>query len=207
MKVAVRNLDNEHLREIELPAEVFAYPFKRHLIHTVVVAIQAARRAGTHQVKNRAAVSGSGRKPYRQKGTGRARAGSIRSPLARKGGTVFGPRPRDYRQAVGAQEKRNALRSALSRKLSEQKLLILDSLDLTTHRTSDLAQRLGRLGIDGKTLLVDRYDNEKLLLASRNNPALKAVDALGVNVYDVVDRPYLVISEGALGTLVEVLGP
>ncbi len=205
MKIAVKNFDDKVLREIELPESVFAYPFNEHLIHEVVVGILAARRAGTHKTKDRSEVSGSGKKLFRQKGTGRARTGDIRNPKWRHGGTVHGPQPRSYANALSAREKRNALKSALSQKLAESRIIVLDSLALSSHKTKDLIGRLSRLGIEGKALLVDVHDNRELALAARNNRALKTVDALAVNVYDVVDRPYLVVSESALGRLVEVL--
>jgi large subunit ribosomal protein L4 len=205
MKIAVKNLANETLREIDLPDEVFGYPYKQDLIHLAVVSIQAGKRAGTHQTKTRGEVSGSGRKLWRQKGTGRARIGSIRSPLWRHGGTVHGPQPRDYSNHLSRAEKRNALRSALSQKLKEDRIVVLDGLELQSHKTAALRKQLLGLGVDGKALLVDRHDNEKLGLAARNQRALKVVDALAVNVYDVVDRPFLVTSEAALGKLIEVL--
>jgi large subunit ribosomal protein L4 len=205
MKIPVRNFENRTLRELELPEAVAAYPYKPHLIHTAVEAHLAGLRAGTHKTKVRSEVAGSGRKLWKQKGTGRARVGSVRSPLWRHGGTVHGPSPRDYTKGLSAREKKNALRSALSRKLNEERVLVLESLAVPTRRTKDLAGLLERLGAEGKVLLVDRFDNVNLALASRNNPRLKSVDALGVNVYDVVDRPWLVMSEEALGALVEVL--
>ncbi len=206
MKIAVKNFENKTVRELDLPEEVFAYPYKQHLIFTVVQAIRAAERAGTHKTKVRSEVAGSGKKLWKQKGTGRARMGSVRSPIWRHGGTVHGPVPRDYTQDVSAGEKRNALKSALSRKLRESQIVVVENLEVATHRTQELAALLDRLGAAGKkVLIVDRRDNENLTRAARNNPKLKAVDALGVNVYDVVDRPFVVISEQALGRLVEVL--
>lgn len=205
MKVAVRNLKNKKLREIEVPEAVFGYPYKEHLVHSAVVAYLAARRRGTHKVKSRSEVSGSGRKPWRQKGTGRARVGSSRSPLWRGGGTVHGPRPRSYETRMSARQKRNALKSALSRKLQDRGLVVLDGLELTSHRTAELARNLEGLGLSGRVLVVDRRDNDNLNLAARNNPRLKTVDALSVNVYDIVDRPHVVISEEAVRRLVEVL--
>jgi large subunit ribosomal protein L4 len=205
MKIAVKNLANETLREIDLPEEVFGYPYKEDLIHTAVLSVLAARRAGTHQTKTRGEVSGSGRKLWRQKGTGRARVGSIRTPLWRHGGTVHGPQPRDYSNHLTRGEKRNALKSALSRKLQEERIVVLDGLELSSHKTAALRKQLQGLGVEGKALLIDRLDNHNLELASRNQAALKVVDALAVNVYDVVDRPYLVVSAGALGRLIEVL--
>jgi large subunit ribosomal protein L4 len=205
MKIAVKNFDNQQVREIELPEEIFGYPYKEHLIHEAVQAYLASLRRGTHKTKTRSEVSGSGKKLWRQKGTGRARTGDIRNPKWRKGGTVHGPVPRSYEKDLSRREKRNALKSALSRKLAEEAVLVLDGFALDSHKTRDLVARLDRLGIDGKALLVDSLENHNLALASRNVKALKAVDALAVNVYDVVDRRYLVLTEEALNRLVEVL--
>jgi large subunit ribosomal protein L4 len=205
MKIAVKNFDNEPVREIELPDAVFAYPFNEHLIHEAVQAYLAGLRRGTHKVKTRAEVSGSGKKLWRQKGTGRARTGDIRNPKWRKGGTVHGPVPRSHDKHLSVREKKNALKSALSRKVADQQVVVLETFDLASHRTRELLKRLGGLGIDGKALLVDSIENHNLSLASRNEPRLKTVDALAVNVYDVVDRSFLVLSEGALNRLAEVL--
>jgi large subunit ribosomal protein L4 len=205
MKIAVKSFDNRQLREIELPETVFAYPYNEHLIHEAVQAYLAGRRRGTHKTKTRAEVSGSGKKLWRQKGTGRARVGDVRNPKWRHGGIVWGPVPRDYGKDLSVREKKNALKSALSRKAAEEQIVVLESLELASHRTRELIERLGGLGIQGKALLVDTYDNHNLALAARNNRALKTVDALAVNVYDVVGRPFLVLSEMALNRLVEVL--
>ena len=205
MKVEVKNLSNEVVRQLDLPDEVFGYPYKEHLIHVVVEGYRAGLRSGTHKVKNRGEVSGTNKKPFKQKGTGRARAGEARSPLWKKGGTVHGPVPRAYDKKVTVQEKKNALKSALSRKLRDEGLLVVDSFELEGPKTKALATSLAGLGVAGKALLVDDRDNQNLHLAARNNPRLKAVDALAVNVYDVVDRGHLVLSEQALGRLVEVL--
>ena len=205
MKIAVKNFDNKDVREIELPDAVFAYPYKEHLIHLAVQAYLAGLRSGTHKTKTRAEVSGSGKKLWRQKGTGRARTGDIRNPKWRKGGIVWGPVPHSWAKDLSAREKRNALKSALARKAEQNQILVLESLEVGSHRTKELAERLSGLGVAGKALLVDTHDNDKLALAARNNPKLKTVDALAVNVYDVVNRPFLVVSEGALNRLVEVL--
>lgn len=205
MKVEVKNLSNEVVRQLDLPDEVFGYPYKEHLIHVVVEGYRAGLRSGTHKVKSRGEVSGTNKKPFKQKGTGRARAGEARSPLWRKGGTVHGPVPRSYDKKVTVQEKKSALKSALSRKLHDEGLVVVDNFTLEGPKTKALAASLAGLGIVGKALLVDDRDNQNLALAARNNPRLKAVDALAVNVYDVVDRGHLVLSEGALGRLVEVL--
>lgn len=205
MKIKVKNLSNQPVKDLEVPESVFDYPYNEHLIHLAVEAIRAAQRRGTHKTKNRKDVRGGGRKPWRQKGTGRARAGSTRSPLWRHGGVVHGPQPRSYEKGVTAREKKNALKSALSRALAEERILVLESFDLEDHKTQQLAARLDGLGVAGKALLVDRRGNQNLELAARNNPAVKTVDALGVNVYDVVDRPWVVFSEQAIARLVEVL--
>jgi large subunit ribosomal protein L4 len=160
---------------------------------------------GTHATKTRAEVSGSGRKLWRQKGTGRARVGDIRNPKWRKGGIVHGPQPRSYEKGLSPREKRNALKSALSRKLADERIVVLDSFELDSPKTQAFVQQLAGLGVDGKALLVDQHDNVNLALASRNNRSLKTVDALAVNVYDVVDRGWVVLSEPALDRLVEVL--
>ena len=205
MKIPVKNLRNEDAGEIELPEEVFAYPFKEHLIHTAVRACQAAKRRGTHKTKVRSEVAGSGRKLWRQKGTGRSRAGTGSSPLRRSGGTVHGPQPRSYDFGMSVREKKSALKSALSRKLADAAILVVEDLELENHKTGALARNLSVLGVERKALLVDSRDNEKLLRATRNNPRLKTVDALAVNVYDVVDRDQVILTRTAVSTLVEVL--
>jgi len=206
MKIKVKNFDNRELREIELPETIFGYPYNEHLIHEAVQAYLAGRRRGTHKTKTRAEVSGSGKKLWRQKGTGRARTGDIRNPKWRHGGIVWGPVPRDYGKSLSVREKKNALKSALSRKLADQEIVVVDSLEVSNHKTRELLARLGKLGVAGrKALLVDSRDNQALALAARNVRALKTVDPLAVNVYDVVDRSLFVVSEDALSRLVEVL--
>ncbi len=205
MEIKVRSLANKKTRKVDVPDEVFGYPYKEHLIHTAVRANQAADRSGTAKTKERGEVKASNRKPWRQKGTGRARSGRSSSPIWRGGGTVFGPRPRSYEFRMSTREKRNALKSALSEKLRTESFIVLDSLDLETHRTADLASQLKAFGVEGKILLVDDYYNTNLGLAARNNPLLKAVDALHLTVYDVVDRATVLVSQKALDRLVGVL--
>ena len=154
MKVEVKNLSNEVVRQLELPDEVFGYPYKEHLIHVVVEATAPA--CGHHpQGEEPGEVSGTNKKPFKQKGTGRARAGEARSPLWRKGGTVHGPVPRSYEKRITVQEKKSALKSALSRKLHDEGLVVVDSFELDGPKTKALAARLAGLGIVGKALLVD----------------------------------------------------
>jgi len=206
MKIAVKNFDNQQVREIDLPEEIFGYPYKEHLIHEAVLAYLAGLRSGTHKVKTRAEVSGSGRKLWRQKGTGRARVKDLRTPKWRGGGTVHGPVPHSHAKDLTRREKKNALKSALSRKLADQEIVVVDSLEVSDHKTKGLHAHLGKIGVVGKKAqLVDSLDNQALALAARNVRALKTVDALAVNVYDVVDRSLFVVSEDALNRLVEVL--
>ncbi len=205
MKITVKNLSNEDVGELEVPEAVFDYPFKEHLIHTAVLAVQAAKRRGTHKTKVRSEVVGSGRKLWRQKGTGRSRVGDAASPTRRGGGTAHGPQPRSYAFGMSVREKKNALKSALSRKLAGGGILVVENLDLESHKTGALARELTGLGVERKALLVDSRDNHNLTRAARNNPVLKTVDPLAVNVYDVVDRDHVIMTRAAVSTLVEVL--
>lgn len=206
MKVDVRNWGNEVVGEVDLPAEVFAYPVRPHLVYEVVKAYLAGLRRGTHATKNRALVSGGGKKPWKQKGTGRSRHGSIRSPLWRHGGTVFGPQPRSYAVKVNVKAKKNALKSVLSERLAEGRLSVIDSLELDTFKTKALLKQLSGLGVAGtKVLFVDSYENLNLMLATRNRPELAAADALHMHVYEALDAQQVVVSRRALAVLVEVL--
>lgn len=188
-----------------MPAGIFDYPYRRHLVWEVVKAYLAGQRRGTHKTKTRSEVSGSGRKPFRQKGTGRARQGGSRPPIHRHGGISHGPVLRSYAQDVSVGEKKNALKAVLSQRLREERLLVLDKMELDSHRTRDLKAAVGGLGITGKTLFVDSRENENLALASRNVREWKLVDPLRVNVYDVLNHGTLVLSQGALARVVEHL--
>ncbi len=206
MKLDVRNWNNEVVGEIELPPEVFSYPARPHLVYEVVKGYLAGLRSGTHATKTRGLVSGGGKKPWKQKGTGRSRHGSSRSPLWRHGGTTFGPQPRSYEPKVNIKAKKNALKSVLAERLSGGRLRVLESLDVDTHRTKELMARLGTLGLAGeKVLLIDSYDNLNLLLATRNRPELNTADAMHVHVYQVLQAKELVFSRRALVQLSEVL--
>ncbi len=192
MKIAVKNLDNKQVREIELPEAVFGYPYKEHLIHEAVQAYLAGLRAGTHKTKTRAEVSGSGKKLWKQKGTGRARIGRHPQPAVAQGRHRARPGPAQLRQGpVGAREEERPQVGAVAASSAEQSIVVVESLELDSHKTKELAGSVwAGWGSTGKALLVDSRDNQNLALASRNNPALKTVDALAVNVYDVVDRAY-----------------
>ncbi len=203
--IDVKDSKNQKVGSVDLPGEVFAYPFKEHLVHEAVRNYRASLRAGTHKTKVRSEVAGSGKKPFKQKGTGRARQGGARPPTHRHGGTVFGPVPRDYSYKMNVREKKAALKAALSRKLRDKQLMVVDRLDLDQPKTKLLADRVSALGADGKVLLVDFSDNVNLHLASRNHPKLQMIDPLKVNVYDVVNNRYIVITQASLQKLVEVL--
>jgi large subunit ribosomal protein L4 len=153
----------------------------------------------------RSEVSGSGKKPFKQKGTGRARQGGGRPPIHRHGGISHGPKPRNYAEGLSVGEKKNALRAVLSQRLREERIFIVDSMATDSHRTRDLKAAIGGLGIDGKALFVDSRDNDKLHLASRNVSEWKLVDALAVNVYDVMSHATVVLSQDALSRVVETL--
>jgi large subunit ribosomal protein L4 len=206
MKIDVRNWDNEVVGEVELPDELFGFPSRPHLIYEVVKAYLAGLRRGTHATKNRALVSGGGKKPWKQKGTGRARVGSSRSPLWRHGGTVFGPQPRSYAVKVNVKAKKNALKSVLSARAGAGHVYVLDSLDVDTPRTKAFQSHLDKVGLGGqKVLFVDSYENLNLMLATRNRRELATADALHLHVYQVLNRDHVVFSKRALGQLVEVL--
>lgn len=201
----MKDQKNKKVGSVNLPDEIFAYPYKEHLIHEAVRNHLASLRAGTHKTKTRSEVSGSGKKPFRQKGTGRARQGGSRPPIHRHGGTVFGPVPRDYSYKMNVKEKKNALKSALSFKVKDGKLVVLNSISLDEPKTRQLVDRIGGIGVKGKTLLVESLDNVNVVLASRNLPNVQMVDPGSVNVYDVVNSRFVVITESALQKLMEVL--
>lgn len=203
--IDVKDWNNKKVGSVELSDEIFGYPYKEHLIHEAVRNYLAGLRQGTHKVKNRSEVAGSGKKPFRQKGTGRARQGGNRPPIHRHGGTVFGPTPRDYSYKMNAQEKKAALKSALSQRVKEGKLVLLSDLNVEEAKTNAVAKKFAGIGVEGKALLVDSFENTNLALAARNNPKLQLVDPLHVNVYDVVNARYIVLSQDALQRLTEAL--
>jgi large subunit ribosomal protein L4 len=206
MRIDVVNMQNEKVGAIELRDEVFAGRVKTDLIWESVVQEQAAKRRGTHATKNRALVSGSGRKPWRQKGTGRARVGEIRNPLWRKGGTVFGPQPRSYDYALPKKVKRGALREALALKAQQRALVILDALQAEDAKTKSAAELLKRLGANGKTLVIDVALDESFARAARNLPGVRLVASGRVTARDVMDTTRVIATRAAIEKLNEVLG-
>jgi len=205
-KIPVWNWKKEQVGEVALPAGVFDYPYRKHLVWEVVKAYLAGLRAGTHKTKVRSEVSGSGKKPFKQKGTGRARQGGGRPPIHRHGGTAHGPVPRSYAQDVSVGEKKNALKAVLSRRAAEERILVVDRLEVESTKTRDLKAAIEGLGVEGKALFVDSRDNANFARASRNVPSWKLVDALGVNAYDVLAHGTVVLSKQALSRVVQNLG-
>jgi large subunit ribosomal protein L4 len=205
--LGVVNTQNEKVKNVDLSPEVFAVPVNEHLLYEAVKQYRAGGRRGTHMTKNRALVSGSGRKPWRQKGTGRARVGEIRTPLWRHGGTVFGPVPRDYSYSLPKKARTSALRSALSQRVKEGALKIVDEFGISAPKTKHLKELLDRLGVTGRTVLVDHEPPDALVLSGRNIPGLKVLDASHLTVYDVLDCKTLLLSREALGKLEERLTP
>ena len=203
--IDIKNWDNKKVGSVDLPEEIFAYPYKEHLVHEAVRNYLAGLRQGTHKTKTRSEVAGSGKKPFRQKGTGRARQGGSRPPIHRHGGTVFGPQPRDYSYKMNTKEKKAALKSALSRRVKEGKFVVINDMAVDEVKTRAFAQKVAAIGVEGKALLIDTLENTNAVLASRNNPKLHFVDALHVNVYDVVNSRYIVLSQAALDRLTEAL--
>ncbi|MDQ3281180.1 MAG: 50S ribosomal protein L4 [Acidobacteriota bacterium] len=203
--IDIKNWDNKTVGSVDLPEEIFAYPYKEHLVHEAVRNYLAGLRQGTHKTKTRSEVSGSGKKPFKQKGTGRARQGGARPPIHRHGGTVFGPQPRDYSYKMNTKEKKAALKSALSQRVKEGKFVVVNDMAVDDVKTKAFAQKVATIGVEGKALLIDTMENTNVVLASRNNPKLHFVDALHVNVYDVVNSRYIVLSQAALDRLTEAL--
>jgi large subunit ribosomal protein L4 len=206
MKIDVVNGNNEKIGALELSDQVFGGRVKGDLIWESVVQQNATERRGTHATKNRAAVSGSGKKPWRQKGTGRARVGEIRNPLWRKGGTVFGPQPRSYAFDLPKKVQRGALRAALSQKLSDRAVVIVDRLETSDGRTKATAELLKRLGATGKTLVIDVKPDEAFTRSARNIAGVKLVPSGRVTARDVMDTSTVIATREAFEKLQEVLG-
>ncbi len=201
------NAANETIREINLSPDVFAADANPHLVYEAVKQYRAGARRGTHMTKNRALVSGSGKKPWRQKGTGRARAGETRSPLWRHGGTVFGPRPRDYSWSMPKKARAAALRAALTQRVSEGAVKVVEAFGIEAPRTKALKEILAKLGVLGKALVVDHQPADALVLSGRNLAGVKVVADSHLTAYDVMDCKHLVVTQEAIDKLEERLGP
>jgi large subunit ribosomal protein L4 len=203
--VAMVDMSNKKVKDVELPA-VFGVEVKSHLLHSAVVNQLANRRAGTAATKTKGLVSGGGKKPFKQKGTGRARAGSNRSPLWRHGGTVFGPVPRDYSYSMPKKEKRAALAAALASKVGENRMVLLDKLEFAEPRTRQMSELLKTLGVAESALVLINAENKNVALASRNMPNIKVLRMENINVYDLLKYRYLITTQDALTTMQEVYG-
>lgn len=195
--IDVLNTTGEKVAQAELADEIFAVTVKPSVIHQVVTAQLAARRAGSAAVKRRSDVKGSTRKLYRQKGTGRARKGDIKSPLLRGGGVVFGPSPRSYEKKVPKKVRKLALKMALSSKLQENDLLVIDSMEMERIKTKDFVEIINALDADN-ALIITSVKNENLECSSRNVPNIKVMRTEGLNVYDILKHRKLVLLKGSI---------
>jgi len=203
LKATVFSQTRAEVGTIDLPATIFAEPLRRALLADDVRMQTASRRAGTHATKEKGEVRGGGKKPWKQKGTGRARAGSIRSPLWPGGGTIFGPHPRDYSYKMPKQARKTALRSALAQKHREERLTIVDHIELPEPKTKHFVELLRGLGVDDTVLVVISEADAKVELAARNLPRVKVLRVAGLNVYDLLRYHQLVLTKAALEALNE----
>src|SRR5437764_11016674 len=203
----ILDLTSQGVGELELADTVFGVPLNEPLIHEAVRSFLANRRAGTSATKTRGDVSGAGRKLWRQKGTGRARVASLRSPLWKGGGNVHGPQPRDWSYNLPKKMRKRAMCSAISERLREGNLIIVNEMKFDSPKTRDFIATLGSLKLNGKTLIVDSLKNTNLMLASRNVQTTKVVNSYGVNIYDLVNHQKLVLTPRTVEELTDILKP
>ncbi|CAM4476844.1 50S ribosomal protein L4 [Paenibacillus phoenicis] len=204
-KVALFNISGSQVGEVELNDAVFGIEPNTHVLHEAVVMQRASLRFGTHKVKGRSEVRGGGRKPWKQKGTGRARQGSIRAPQWKGGGTVFGPTPRSYSYKLPKKVRRLAIKSALSSKVIDQDIIVLDALAMNAPKTKEFAAILNNLKVERKALVVAPNYDDNIALSARNIPGVKFVAADGINVLDVLTHDKLIITKEAVQKVEEVL--
>ena len=205
--VKVLDLTSKEVGEVELADAVFGVALNEPLIHEAVRSFLANRRAGTSATKTRGDVAGSGRKLWKQKGTGRARIASLRSPLWKGGGNAHGPQPRDWSYNLPKKMRKHAMCSAISERLREGNLIIVDEWKFDQAKTKDFINTLGSLKLSGKTLIVDSLKNTKLILASRNVQTAKVVNSYGVNIYDLVNHQKVVLTPRTVEELTGILKP
>lgn len=203
-KVALYNVSGAQVGEVELSDSVFGIEPNTHVLHEAVVMQQASMRQGTHKVKGRSEVRGGGRKPWKQKGTGRARQGSIRSPQWKGGGVVFGPTPRSYGYKLPKKVRRLAIKSALSSKVIDNDIIVLDQLAMAQPKTKEFAAILKNLNVDRKALVVTSSFEDNVALSARNIPGVKFLTAEGLNVLDVIVYDKLIITKDAVSKVEEV---
>jgi large subunit ribosomal protein L4 len=206
MQVPVYNIQGEQVSETELRDDIFAVPINQALMHQALLRQLANARLGTHKTKSRGEVIGGGRKPWRQKGTGRARQGSIRAPHWRGGGTVFGPTPRSYRQKMPRKMRRQALRSALSVKVSESQVMVLDAFDMSEPKTTEVLGILQSLGVDSTALILLPQRDEIILRSVRNLPQVRTLVAQYLNVRDLLKYDYILVPLASLEVIEGFLG-
>lgn len=206
MTVDVVNQQNVKVGSLDLRDDVFGGRVKADLIHESVVRANAAERRGTHATKTRGLVSGTGKKPWRQKGTGRAQVGEARNPLWRKGGTVFGPQPRSYEYSLPRKVEKGALKAALTQKLKDGAVIVVDALAVSEIKTKAASALLKGLGVDGKALLVDVKPEDKLTLSVRNLEGVRILPSNRVSARDVMNTRRVVLTKAAIEKLQEVLG-
>jgi large subunit ribosomal protein L4 len=206
MKIDVVNTDNKKVGSLELNDEVFGGRVNESLIWESVVHTNASKRRGTHATKNRALVSGGGKKPYKQKGTGRPQVGSSRTPLWRHGGTVFGPQPRSYDFRLPRKVKRGAIIAALAQRMQDGALVVVDALSATESKTKAATELLKRLGADGKALLIDVQPDEKLGIAVRNLPGVQFLASARVGARDVMNAQRIIATKAAVEKLQSLNG-
>lgn len=204
-KVTLFKQDGTEVGEIELNESIFGIEPNKDVLFEAIIMQRASLRQGTHKTKVRSEVRGGGRKPWRQKGTGRARQGSIRSPQWRGGGTVFGPTPRSYGYKMPRKQRRLAIKSALSTKVGEENILVLESLAFEVPKTKEFVNTLKGLSVDSKVLVVTADLDENVSLSARNIPGVKVVSAAGVNVLDVISHDKLIMTKAAVEKVEEVL--
>src|SRR5215471_486376 len=204
--VKIKNLRNEDVGELELSDSVFGAPLNEALIHSAIKNYLANQRTGTVGTKTRGNTSGSGKKLWKQKGTGRARISSLRSPLWKGGGNVHGPQPRDWSYAIPKKMRRGAIRSVLSERLREGGLVIVENFELESHKTRDFSATLDTLGLNKRILVVDSPSNNRLVLSSRNLRDVTLVSANGVNVYDLLTHEQVALTRDAAAQLEKQLG-
>ena len=202
--VAVYDIANKQVGDIELNESIFGVEMNAPLLHQAVVMQLAAQRLGTHATKTRGFVRGGGRKPWKQKGTGRARSGSTRSPIWVGGGTVFGPQPRSYAFSVPRKQRRLAIKCALSDKVQSGDFVVLENLDFAAPKTKDVVKMLKDFSVDSKALLITADEAENVEKSSRNIPGVKAINTCGLNVYDILNHDKLFITKDAITRIEEV---
>lgn len=203
-KVTVYNMNGQQVGEVELNESIFAIDVKENLVHAAVVAHLANRRQGTQSTKTRAEVRGGGRKPWKQKGTGRARQGSIRSPQWTGGGVVFAPKPRDYSFKMNKKEKQLALKSALTSRVNESKFIVVDELNLSEIKTKAMKNVLGALNLNKALVVTEGETSKNVMLSARNIQGIKTAAVNNINVYDILKYDTFVVTKEALAKIEEV---